>query len=155
MQAILVPIRRVRRGLIPALGGMNQHLLRLIFDYQACVRTAVDLMQQSGIPLPATNTDWVGTDVPQRGNLNGGISYFKHGYGCAVDLPSGRVDFDFGEHGEIDGFDVWRLAGFAGSRLPEYGFTSKAALNECFKSEVATGSLVFSGYILHYVAHAT
>ena len=64
------------------------------------------------------------------------------------------VDFDFGEHGEIDGFDAWRLVGFAGSRLSEYGFPSEASLNECFKAEVAAGSLVYSGYILHYIADA-
>ena len=69
-------------------------------------------------------------------------------------MPSGAVDFDFGEQGEIDGFDSWRLAGFAGTRLSEYGFANEAALNDCFKAEVAAGSLVYSGYILHYLSHA-
>ena len=133
---------------------MNQYLIRLISDYQASVRSAVDHMQKSGIPLPATNTDWVGNGIPHRGHLNGGIPYFKHGYGCEVKLPSGTVDFDFGERGEIDGFDAWRLAGFAGSRLSDYGFDSQSALHECFKAEVAAGTLIFSGYILHYLAHA-
>lgn len=136
-------------------GRMNNNLARLISDYQASVRMAVQLMQKSGIRLPATNTDWTATDVPQRGELQGGITYFKHGYGCAVKLPAGTVDFDFGERGEIDGFDAWRLIGFAGSRLSEYGFASEALLNECFKAEVAAGSLVYSGYILHYIADAT
>ncbi len=151
-----VPLRRSaqRSGLTQALGGMNQHLHRLILDYQASVRTAVELMRQSGIPLPATNTDWVGTGIPPRGELDGGIAYFKHGYGCAVKLPAGEVDFDFGEHGEIDGFDAWRLTRFAGPRLPSYGFSDAAALNECFKAEVAAGSVVFSGYILHYITDA-
>lgn len=133
---------------------MNNNLARLISDYQTSVRAAVELMRQSGIQLPATNVDWAATDIPQRGELKGGNPYFKHGYGCAVRLPGGAVDFDFGEQGEIDGFDAWRLAGFAGSRLSEYGFVSEAALNECFKAEVAVGSLVYSGYILHYIAHA-
>ena len=133
---------------------MDNHLARLISDYQASVRAAVELLQQSGIPLPATDADWAATDIPQRGELDGGIPYFKHGYGCAVRLPAGSVDFDFGEHGEIDGFDAWRLVGFAGSRLSEYGFPSEASLNECFKAEVAAGSLVYSGYILHYIADA-
>jgi len=31
--------------------------------------------------------------------IAGGIRYFKHGYGCAVSLPAGKVDFDFGEQG--------------------------------------------------------
>ena len=63
---------------------MNNNLAHLITDYQASVRAAVELMQQSGIPLPATNTDWAATDIPQRGEVEGGIPYFKHGYGCAT-----------------------------------------------------------------------
>ena len=134
---------------------MNNPLAFLISDYQASVASAVDLMQRSGIPRPPTNTDWVGTDIPQRGELEGAVRYFKHGYGCAVHLPTGTVDFDFGAQGEIGGFDAWRLASFAGDRLSAYGFVDEAALTECFKAEVAAGSLVYSGYILYYVADDT
>ncbi|WP_248748026.1 hypothetical protein [Pseudomonas sp. MWU12-2037] len=133
---------------------MNKQLARLISDYQASVQMAVELMQRSGIPLPSTCTDWVGTDIPNRGELEGGIQYYKHGYGCAVSLSTGAVDFDFGDQGEIDGFDVWRLTGFADSKLPGYGFATEDALKECFKEEVAAGSLVYSGYILYYLADA-
>ncbi|WP_338525238.1 hypothetical protein NUH87_06240 [Pseudomonas batumici] len=133
---------------------MNNQLARLISDYQASVRTAVDLMQRSGIPLPLTCMDWVKTGIPNRGVLEGGIHYYKHGYGCAVSLSTGKVDFDFGRHGEIGGFDVWRLTDFADSRLPEYGFATEDALKACFNEEVAVGSLVYSGYILYYVADA-
>ena len=131
---------------------MNPHLAHLVSDYQASIRTAVELMQQSAIPLPASNTDWVGTDIPDQGELAGGIRYFKHGYGCAVRLPTGVVDFDFGERGEIDGITLSRLTSFAGARLPEYGFANEEQLKQCFDHEVAAGSLVYSGYILYYVA---
>jgi hypothetical protein len=133
---------------------MNSNLARLISDYQGAVREAVAVMRDSGIELPATSMDWAANGIPQRGTFKGGIPYFKHGYGCSVRLPSGAVDFDFGEQGEIDGFDAWRLASFAGPRLSEYGFASEAALNDFFKAELAAGSLVYSGYILHYIAHA-
>ncbi len=133
---------------------MNNNLARLISDYQGAVREAVAAIRDSSIGLPATSADWAANGIPQRGTLKNGIPYFKHGYGCSVSLPSGAVDFDFGERGEIDGFDAWRLASFAGPRLPEYGFASEAALNDCFKAELAAGSLVYSGYILHYIAHA-
>jgi len=133
---------------------MNKQLSRLISDYQASVRVAVELMQRSGIPRPSTCTDWVETDIPDHGELEGGIRYFKHGFGCAVHFPKGAVDFDFGNHGEIDGVNVGRLAGFANSRLSEYGFATGDALKECFNEEVAAGSLVYSGYILYYLADA-
>ncbi len=134
---------------------MNNQLAMLISDYQASAAAAVDMMQRSGIPRPPTNTDWVVTDIPQRGELEGGVRYFKHGYGCAVSLPTGTVDFDFGDRGEIDGFDAWRLASFAGDKLSDYGFADEDAITECFKAEVAAGSLVYSGYILYYVADNT
>ncbi len=130
---------------------MNTQLANLIADYLSSVRVAVDLMQRSGIPRPATNTDWAMADIAQTGELDGGIRYFKHGYGCAVHLPTGHVNFDFGMQGEIDGFDSWRLSGFAGSELAKYGFTDEDALNEFFNAEVAAGSLVYSGYILYYL----
>jgi hypothetical protein len=131
---------------------MNTNLARLIYDYQSAVREAIAAMRGSGIELPASNADWAANGIPQRGMLKGDIPYFKHGYGCSIELPSGAVDFDFGEQGEIDGFDTWRLASFAGPGLSEYGFASKAALNDCFKAEVEAGRLVYSGYILHYLA---
>ncbi|GGM30190.1 DUF6896 domain-containing protein [Pseudomonas asuensis] len=85
----------------------------------------------------------------------GGVPYFKHGYGCAVKLPTGTIDFDFGKRGEIDGFDEWRLIRFAGLKLFEYGFPSEDSLKECFKAEVTAGSLVYSGHILYYITDAT
>ena len=130
---------------------MNNRLAKLIFDYQTSVRTALNLMQQSGIPLPLTSVDWIKTDIPPHGELEGGISYFKHGYGCAVSLPTGKIDFDFGDKGEIDGFDLWRLLNFAGFRLAEYGFDTKDALEGSFKAAAESGSLVYSGYTLYYV----
>jgi hypothetical protein len=128
---------------------MNSQLARLISDYQASVRAAVAAMRRSGIPLPASNTDWAANGIPHLGALEDGIGYRKHGYGCTVDLPAGTVDFDFGKNGEICGFDPWRLAGFAGERLPEYGFSSERMLERCFETELAAGSLVHSGYLFY------
>ncbi|RXU65832.1 hypothetical protein CW358_16645 [Pseudomonas protegens] len=133
---------------------MNPRLAQLVCDYQASVRCAVELMQQCAIPLPASNSDWAGLDIPEQGQLTGGVRYFKHGYGCAVHLPTATVSFDFGEQGEIDGVTLSRLAGFAENRLAQYGFTDEDELKQCFDQEVAAGSLVYSGYILYYLATA-
>ncbi|GAB2843249.1 hypothetical protein GCM10027277_08300 [Pseudoduganella ginsengisoli] len=133
---------------------MNPRLARLIADYQTTVFEAVALLKKSGIPLPSSNTEWTGIDIPARGTLESGVPYFKHGYGCAVRLPAGSVDFDFGANGEIDGFDSWRLVSFAGDKLSEYGFANDAAMQACFKNEIAAGTLIFSGYILYYIAES-
>jgi hypothetical protein len=116
------------------------------------VRTAVEIMQRSGVPLPVTCHDWTETDIPARGELDGGIGYFKHGFGCEANLPTGPVDFDFGRIGEIDGFDLWRLVKFAGPNLVDYGFESSDAVEKSFDAEVKSGSLVSSPYLLYYIA---
>ena len=93
---------------------MDHRLAKLIADYIASVSEAVKLLESAGFERPKSNTEWACNEIPQIGVLPGGIKYFKHGYGCAVHLDSGGVDFDFGENGEINGFDIWRLSGFAG-----------------------------------------
>ncbi|NWB99549.1 hypothetical protein HX882_27045 [Pseudomonas gingeri] len=133
---------------------MNNNLAHLISDYQACVRTAVELMQRSGIPRPSTCREWAAMGIPARGELEGGVRYYKHGYGCAVSLSTGKVDFDFGRAGEIGGFDVWRLTNFADTRLPEYGFATEGILKACFNAEVAAGSLVRPGGRLYLRAES-
>jgi hypothetical protein len=130
---------------------MDQRLARLINDYLAAVFAAVKLLEQSGIVRPASNSEWAGMQIPQVGVLEGGVKYFKHGYGCAVHLQSGPVDFDFGDKGEINGFSVNGLAGFAGAGLAQYGFESATELETCFRFELTSGSIVKSDYILHYL----
>ncbi|WP_338523016.1 hypothetical protein NUH87_24460 [Pseudomonas batumici] len=132
---------------------MNNQLVRLITDYQTSVKTAVALMQRSGIRMPFSFTHWIETDIPQSGELDGGAHYFKHGAGCTVSFTTGEVDFDFGEQGEIGGFDLWRLVRFAGSRLADYYFDSKDEVKRCFEAAVTDGSLVYSGCDLYYVAN--
>ena len=131
---------------------MDTRLRTLIDDYLASVATAARLLAESGFEIPRSNTDWACNGAVQVGELKGGIKYFKHGYGCRVGLLGGEVDFDFGENGEITGFDAWRLASFAEGKLQRYGFASEEDLNTVFKAAVANGHLVFSGYILHYLA---
>ena len=131
---------------------MDSRLLTLTTDYQAAVCRAVELLVESGIERPTSNTSWAGLDIPQRGELNDQIRYYKHGYGCAVHFPNGAVDFDFGQNGEIDRFDAWRLLGFAGAGLRGYGFSSEEELKSVFNAAVQSGALRFSGYLLYYLS---
>lgn len=131
---------------------MNTQLFRLITKYQHAVHEAVILLSRSGIKMPLSCDNWLNTDIPAHGELLGGIRYFKHGYGCKVNLPSGTVDFDFGRSGEICGFDPWRLFNFAGSSLSEYQFADLDELRACFDLELSAGKIIFSGYILYYLS---
>ena len=108
-------------------------------------------MQRAGIRLPESNTAWACNALEQRGFLPGGAKYFKHGYGCAVHLDNAVVDFDFGDKGQVNGFDVWRLTRFAEGNLPAYGFESVEALKSSFDRAKLDGAILDSGYILHYL----
>lgn len=130
---------------------MDSRLSLLITHYQASVQQAVELMAASGIERPASNAEWVALDIPQIGELSGGIPYFKHGYGCAVHLPGAKVDFDFGLNGEIDGFNASRLIGYAGVRLGGYGFSSEAELQEVFGAATNSDDMRLSGDLLYYL----
>ncbi|MFS2135774.1 DUF6896 domain-containing protein [Duganella sp. Dugasp56] len=133
---------------------MDKKLKRLISDYQTSVRSAVELMHRSGIPLPITAGGWVRTDIPYEGELDGGVSYRKHGTGCQVDLPTGSVDFDFGSIGEINGFDLWRLTEFVDGEIAKYGFESEDAIKRSFEAAVRSGELALRENNLFYLTHA-
>jgi hypothetical protein len=130
---------------------MNQQLKSLIESYLSAVNEAIELLVASGIALPKSNTEWAISGINQRGELKNGIKYFKHGYGCAVHLSSGPVDFDFGPKGEYNGFDEWRLWGFLqNSKLPKF-FKSESELKQEFRRAIENGELTFSGYILYFL----
>lgn len=131
---------------------MDPRLSRLIRRYQDAVAAAVVALEQSGIARPASNDAWSGNGIPQRGALVNGGDYFKHGYGCTVRSSLGVVDFDFGDAGQIDGFDAWRLWRFASENDEDHGFASEAELKETFGAAQAAGELVPSDYILWYVS---
>ena len=131
--------------------AMDDRLRPLIDDYKATVARAVAALEATGIPRPSSTTEWVGYDVPGRGALAGGGEYFIHGFGCAVRLPDKSVDFDFGDDGQIDGFDWSRLSSFAGSKLAKhYGIRDEIELRALIDDAHASGDLVHSGYILSY-----
>ncbi len=62
------------------------------------------------------------------------------------------MDFDFGAEGQTNGFDLWRLSCFAEDKLSVYRFTSEEELKHVFEESVRAGEIVYSGYILHYLA---
>ena len=130
---------------------MDDRLRLLIDDYKAAVVRAVSALEATGIARPSTTIEWTTQDVPGRGPLAGGGEYVIHGFGCAVKLPGISVDFDFGDDGQIDGFDWYRLSAFAGSRLPRrYKIRDVDELRALVDAAHDSGDLIHSGYILSY-----
>jgi hypothetical protein len=60
--------------------AMNSHLLALVHEYQLAAKAAMDLMIQSGIPLPSSNMASATNSLPSTGVLAGVVRYRKHGY---------------------------------------------------------------------------
>lgn len=131
---------------------MDKNLERLITEFQSRVRDAVALMYRSGMTMPYSSFAWLKADIPGTGMLDGGIQYFKHGAGCEVRLETGTVDFDFGDSGEIDGFDLWRLTEFTKGYLPYFNFDSVEHIEQSFNAAIACGDLEGSRGGLYYLA---
>jgi hypothetical protein len=102
---------------------MDRRLALLIEDYQETVVKAITVLERAGIRRPPSNTQWAGISLP-NGDLLPGYRIFKHGFGCSVKGPGLAVDFDFGNAGQIDGFDIGRLQAFATRRPDLFGVAS-------------------------------
>lgn len=81
-----------------------------------------------GVRLPNSPNDWVNI-CGETGLYNvrwiNGVEVYSHGYGIELVFGGLTIDFDFGDAGEADGFDVWRLWNFGrlnscGTSCPEY-----------------------------------
>ncbi|MFO0797776.1 MAG: hypothetical protein U0804_09870 [Gemmataceae bacterium] len=66
--------------------------------------------------MPASADEWV-TICGETGLYNArwvnGVEVYSHGYGIELNFAGLTIDFDWGEFGEPDGFDIWRLYNFA------------------------------------------
>ncbi|MHC8319417.1 DUF6896 domain-containing protein [Pseudomonas sp. GB2N2] len=86
----------------------NKDLEYLIDDFLAQVEKATDLLELR-FGTKCILRLWRAKEIPQRGEILGGINYELHGVGCRVYFPKACIDFDYGPDERVDGFDVWRL----------------------------------------------
>lgn len=93
-----------------------------------------------------------GVDEPRlfrQNNVNrsGEFKTFKysfHGVGCRFSFKKYNVDYDYGDKGRIDGFDLWRLSEY-GKQFAEFReYVNSGGLEAEFKLSVATGKLKHS-----------
>ncbi|WP_317418757.1 MULTISPECIES: DUF6896 domain-containing protein [unclassified Morganella (in: enterobacteria)] len=132
---------------------MNKNLYHLIVEFQNNVRAALKLMYRSGIKMPSSRCEWIQYSIPDSGELDGGIKYYKHGAGCLVKLNSGHIDFDFGERGEAGGFNSWWLTCFAGKNIAAYGFINYDDIAEHLNKALSDGELICPDHDLCYIAN--
>lgn len=134
---------------------MDPRLDALIQRFNEAQRhVAAVLRDRLGIALPATNSAWVGQheDVWRRAKAVG-LFIRPHGYGLAFRDALLWIDFDFGEHGEIDGFNVSRLFAFDQQNALGSGFADEREVRSAIEAAVAAGELRRSDYINIYHCH--
>jgi Domain of unknown function (DUF6896) len=100
--------------------SMDSTLATMIERFRAAQDRAVALLANElakplRIRLPKSNRDWV-TICAESGLYKvrrfNGVEIYAHGYGVELVTDGINIDFDWGDNGEADGFDGWRLWNF-------------------------------------------
>jgi hypothetical protein len=107
-----------------------------------------------GMKTPITRDEWIGWSQNQhekdefRNEHN--IKIFPHGFGLSYQDEDVYIDFDFGEYGESNGFDVNRLWFFLETNKIKSVFTNKNQITKVVDFELTSEAIEFSGYINYY-----
>jgi len=125
---------------------MNAELTKIIALFNDAQERAVEILENKfNCPRPESSDDFIFRCVPLIRDANYEKLGFKirpHGIGMELLEGSIKIDFDFGENGEINGFDAYRL----------FNFIILNKLNSHFKSEndivLAINEAIDSGAII-------
>ena len=127
----------------------------LLESFNNAQKKAVNILKNLwGMNTPITRDDWIGWSQDQyekdefKNEQN--IKIFPHGFGLSYQDEDVYIDFDFGEHGEFNGFDVSRLWLFLEVNKIRSVFTSEKQIKKVVDFGAASGALEFSGYINYY-----
>lgn len=133
---------------------MHPEFQSLISDFVATVaRRFAQLQREVGVAAPESKIAWA-TNGLKKGTLSDGAVYSKHGVGCLIEAEAGGVDFDFGERGEFDGFDAWRLVQFAENSGGRHAITDKKNMEALLDSAVAVGEIEKRGSLYYLKKNA-
>lgn len=102
------------------------------------------LTHELSIPLPKSNRAWLfyclQNGLHDAQELNG-IGIYAHGYGIELKIDGLTIDFDWGDTGDPDGFDGWRLWNFQTENHTEVEF-SHSDVNDWLKTAFSNGELI-------------
>lgn len=118
-----------------------------------CFRTAQDLavktlVQKLKIPQPASKYDWLSI-CREHAKTCSKLGIRPHGVGVELKIDSLTSDFDWGDNGEPDGFDGWRLYNFALYNLPTVKCTH-SEVNSWLDAAWSSGEIVKQGDLYYY-----
>ncbi len=98
-----------------------------------------------GARLPTSNGEWV-TICEECGlyklrHLNG-VGVYAHGFGIELAFDGVTIDFDWGDSGEADGFDAWRLWNFVRVNEIPVDCAAHSQVRSWLEEAAACGDLV-------------
>lgn len=101
------------------------------------------LVTKLGIPIPESNRGWFvycrDSGLYSESQVDG-VLVHAHGFGIAIETDKLCIDFDWGDNGEADGFDGWRLYVFSLEHGIDFGCTHKQC-NDWIKQAYEAGEL--------------
>ena len=127
---------------------MHETLRNLIDEFRTAqdvgVRTLVNDLR---IPRPKSGLDWHRYCCEHglfQVRLIDDVAFYAHGYGVELKIKGLIIDFDWGDNGEGDGFDVWRLYIFGVENHSSFS-ASFAAIESWMATSLQEGELLKEG----------
>ncbi|WP_406697117.1 hypothetical protein V5E97_39650 [Singulisphaera sp. Ch08] len=109
-----------------------------------------------GVRLPATNREWV-TICGECGRYKvsriGGIGVYAHGFGIELVLYGVTMNFDWGDSGDPDGVDTWRLWNFVRVNRIAVDCRSFAQIQSWLEEAAAIGELTEDRHLYYSPTH--
>ena len=140
---------------------MNPVLAELIGRFRSAQDRGVGVVDERlgpalGVRRPASNREWVA--ICAESGLYylrriDGIGVYAHGYGIELILDGVTIDFDWGDAGEPDGFDAWRLWNFAQVNRLALDCGSHARVRAWLEESAALGELTADESLYYSPAH--
>lgn len=135
---------------------MNDELKLLIDQFNQAQIEAIHILESRfRCPRPESTIDYIGRCVQvirERNYEADGFKIRPHGYGMAINTGNFKIDFDFGAHGEINGFDAWRLYEFARANKIKTSLKDLDAVEAAIEDAIQKNKIYKSSYINHYVS---
>ena len=130
---------------------MHSDLMQVIMRFRADQDSAIAFLHDRlGIVPPSSNLAWA-RSLQESGETNAraiferakalGMYVRPHGFGIEVALPDVTVDFDWGDRGEGDGFDLSRLWGHCRFNRLFLDVLTESLMTKYFQHAVAKGQL--------------
>jgi hypothetical protein len=104
------------------------------------VSEAFSAFLDSGLcQAPGGPVEWAANGLAHRGRIASGGDYQKLQYGLQINRNGLSVAFDFGNNGEINEFDAFRLSQYFSDNRPPSDFSSTKELDAAFDTAVTNG----------------